>query len=180
MRNIFKQFLEAIVPDADREGLQDTPARMEKAWMHFTSGYAINPVDILKTFMDGAENYDQMILVRDIPVHSVCEHHCIPFLGVAHVAYIPNGRIVGLSKINRVVDAFARRLQVQERLTNQVADALWDNLAPMGVGVVITARHMCVEMRGVSQQGSSTVTSALRGVFEDAEVRAEFLNLIKV
>lgn len=179
MRNLFREMLQHLDPDYLRGGLDETPARMEKAWRHFTSGYTKDVNEILKTFEDGAQNYNEMVLVKKIPLYSQCEHHLVPFFGIAHVAYIPNGKIVGLSKINRVVDVFARRLQVQERLTNQIADAIWDNLNPEGVGVVLECRHMCVEMRGIQQQGSSTTTSALRGCFMEGPVRAEFLELIK-
>lgn len=172
--------LNQICPDADREGLRDTPERVAKAWAEWCGGYAIDPMALLKTFEDGADGVDEMVVVRNIPFYSHCEHHLAPFFGTATVAYIPAARIVGLSKINRLVDAFARRLQVQERLTNQVADALWTGLKPLGVGVVLSARHFCIESRGVTQQGSSTITSALRGVLKDKpEARAEFLALAK-
>lgn len=161
-----------------REGLVDTPARMAKAWGHWTSGYAVDVPALLKVFEDGAENYDEMVMVKDIPIYSKCEHHLADIFGTATIAYIPNGKVVGLSKLSRVADAFARRLQVQERLTTQIADALNDNLNPTGVGVIIKARHMCMESRGICQQGHHTVTSALRGVFKtDPTARAEFLRL---
>lgn len=173
------QMLTYLDPDASRGGLAETPKRVAKAWAHWTSGYNKNPADVLKVFSDGAENCDEMVVVRNIPFYSHCEHHLAPIIGHAHVAYIPNGKIVGLSKLNRVVDIFARRLQVQERLTNQIADALQDNLMPLGVGVVIEARHMCMESRGVCQQGHTTTTSALRGAMrEDAATRAEFMALV--
>lgn len=169
--------LEVVDPNADREGLAETPSRAAKAWEFWTSGYHMNPADVLKVFEDGAQGCDEMVVVRDIPVYSKCEHHLADIFGYATVGYIPNGRIVGLSKINRLVDVFARRLQVQERMTNQVADALMEHLTPHGCGVVIKARHMCMESRGV-RQGSHTITSALRGVFkDDPTVRAEFLAL---
>lgn len=160
-----------------RPGLHDTPDRVAKAWLHeWCSGYYVNVPALLKTFEDGADGVDEMIVVKDIPVYSHCEHHLAMIFGTATVAYIPNGKIVGLSKINRVVDAYARRLQVQERLTNQVAEAIWAHLHPLGVAVRVKARHMCMESRGVRQQGHYTVTQALRGVFkEDAKARAEFL-----
>lgn len=161
-----------------REGLEETAKRAAKAWMHWTKGYDENPADILKTFKDGGEKYDQMICVANIPLYSHCEHHLAAIFGTATVAYIPNGHIVGLSKLNRLVDCFARRLQVQERMTQQIADALNDNLKPRGVGVVIKARHMCMESRGICQQGHYTVTTALHGAIRDeADARAEFLRM---
>lgn len=177
--NLIAQLLEHVIgEDSGREGLRDTPARVIKAWKHWTSGYNADIPGILKVFEDGAENYDQMVLVKDIPIYSTCEHHLAPIFGTATIAYIPNGRIVGLSKLNRVADAFARRLQVQERLTNQIAEALDEHLQPKGVGVIIKARHGCMESRGVCQQGHHTVTSALRGVLlTDSSARAEFMQL---
>jgi GTP cyclohydrolase I len=167
-----------IGQDPSREGLSETPARVVKAWKHWCSGYDVDIAKLLKTFEDGAENYDEMVLVKDIPIYSKCEHHLADIFGTATIAYIPNGRVVGLSKLSRVADAFARRLQVQERLTTQIADALNEHLAPTGVGVIIKARHMCMESRGICQQGHHTVTSALRGVFKtDPTARAEFLRL---
>lgn len=164
--------------NADRPGLADTPRRVAKAYNHWFGGYMINPADLLTVFKDGAEGVDEMVVVQNIPFYSHCEHHMAPFFGRAHVGYIPNGKIVGLSKLSRLVDCYARRLQVQERLTKQVADCLVDNLDPLGVGVVLNARHMCMESRGVCQQGHSTVTSALRGAMKtDASARAEFLAL---
>lgn len=175
---LIKSLLEDVGEDPTREGLQETPARMAKAWKFWTSGYTADIPSLLKVFEDGGENYDQMVLVKDIPIYSKCEHHLADIFGTCSIAYIPNGRIVGLSKLSRVADAFARRLQVQERLTAQIADALNDNLLPKGVGVVIRARHMCMESRGVCQQGHHTVTSALRGVLKtDSAARAEFLAL---
>ena len=172
--------LQYIGEDPQREGLQETPDRWLKAWRFWTKGYQEDPKDIMKVFEDGGEDYDQMVLVRDIPVYSHCEHHLAPIFGVAHVAYIPNGRICGLSKLNRLVDCFGRRLQVQERLTAQIADALVDTLAPDGVAVRLNCRHMCMESRGVCQQGHSTVTTALRGVFRtDPAAKSEFLDGIK-
>lgn len=174
------RLLQYVGEDAERGGLAETPARFLKAWKFWTSGYDKDPKEILKCFEDGAEKCDEMVLVKDIPFYSQCEHHLAPFFGVAHVAYIPSGKIVGLSKLSRLVDMYARRLQVQERLTNQVADALEKHLEPLGVAVVINARHMCMESRGVCQQGHSTTTSAMRGVFkEQPETRAEFMALIK-
>lgn len=175
----FIRILQFMGEDPQRGGLLETPARAAKAWQFWTKGYHEDPAEILKTFEDGAEGCNEMVVVRDIPLYSHCEHHLAAIFGTATVAYIPEGRIVGLSKINRVVDCFARRLQVQERLTAQIADALMDNLNPKGVGVVVKARHMCMESRGVCQQGHSTITSALRGVFADGTVRQEFLALTR-
>jgi GTP cyclohydrolase IA len=161
-----------------REGLRETPHRMAKAWAFWTSGYREDPASILKTFEDGGERYDQMVCVRDIPIYSKCEHHLADIFGTATIAYIPNGKIVGLSKLSRLADCFARRLQVQERMTQQIADALQQHLQPLGVGVVIKARHMCMESRGICQQGHHTVTAALHGAIKDeAATRAEFLRM---
>ena len=172
--------LRALDPDSEREGLLETPQRVAKAWQFWCSGYDMNPAEILKTFEDGAEGTNSMIVVKDIPLYSHCEHHLAAIFGTATVAYIPNGRIVGLSKLNRLVDCFARRLQVQERLTTQVADALMEHLEPLGCGIVVKARHMCMESRGVCQQGHHTITSALRGVFRnDPDTRREFLSLTR-
>ena len=163
-----------------RPGLVETPARFAKAWQEWASGYAVKPEELLKSFEDGAEQVNEMVLVRDIPIYSHCEHHLAPFFGVAHIGYIPNGRIVGLSKLVRLAKAFAQRLQVQERLTNQIADALMQGLSPLGVGVVIECRHLCMESRGVERAGATTVTSALRGAMKDApEVRAELMALVR-
>jgi GTP cyclohydrolase I len=175
---IFDLISEVIKQDPMREGLQETPARVVKAWKHWCSGYNVDIAKLLKTFEDGAENYDEMVLVKDIPIYSKCEHHLADIFGTATIAYIPNGRVVGLSKLSRVADAFARRLQVQERLTTQIADALDEHLRPKAVGVIVKARHMCMESRGICQQGHHTVTSALRGVFKtDPTARSEFLRL---
>lgn len=178
-----KTLLEFIGENPDREGLQDTPTRFLKAWRDYWGrGYSKNPGEILKVFKDGAADYNEMILVKNIKVFSHCEHHLAPFVGVAHVAYIPdptNPQIVGLSKINRLVDMFARRLQVQERLTTQIANTLYDKILPLGVGVIITAEHFCVKTRGVEDRNSITTTSKLRGVFRNEEVRKEFLALVR-
>lgn len=164
--------------DEHREGLRETPKRVAKAWMKWCEGYNQDPAAILKVFEDGAEGADEMVVVRNIPIYSKCEHHLADIFGTADIAYIPKGKVVGLSKLSRVANIFARRLQVQERLTNQIADAIWENLEPVGVGVVIRARHMCMESRGLCQQGHFTVTSALRGAFkEDPRTRQEFLTL---
>ncbi len=176
---IVRKLLTLIGEDPDREGLQDTPARFLKAWDEYTRGYHEKPEDILKVFEDGAQSVDEMVIVRDIPVYSLCEHHLAPFFGRAHIGYVPQKRILGLSKMSRLVEVFARRLQVQERLTNQIADALDTNLQPLGVAVVIECRHMCMESRGVRHTGTSTVTSALRGsIKSNADTRREFLALI--
>lgn len=173
--------LQAIGEDVKREGLRETPKRVVKAWKHWFSGYGQDPKEVLKVFQDGAEGCDQMVLETDIPVYSFCEHHMAPIFGVAHIAYIPNGKVVGLSKLARVTDIFARRLQVQERLTNQIADALNDHLEPLGVGVIIQARHGCMESRGVCKHGVVTTTSALRGALKDeASTRAEFMSLVRM
>ena len=161
-----------------REGLQETPNRVGKAWLEWTRGYHVDIAALLKVFEDGAENYDQMVIGKDIPIYSKCEHHLADIFGTATIAYIPNGKIVGLSKLSRLADAFARRLQVQERLTAQIADALEEHLQPLGVGVVIKARHMCMESRGICQQGHHTITSALHGLLrDDPTARAEFMAL---
>lgn len=173
---IVKELLSMVGEDPERGGLTETPARVVKAWKHWTKGYNEDPAEILKVFEDGAENVDQMVIVKDIPIYSHCEHHLAPIFGTATIAYIPNGKIVGLSKLSRLADCFARRLQVQERLTNQIADALQEHLDPIGVGVYIKARHMCMESRGICQQGHHTITSALRGAMKnDPASRAEFL-----
>lgn len=177
--DIVTRLLQFIGEDPTREGLKETPARVIKAWQEWTAGYEQDPVSILKTFEDGAKSVDELILVRDIPMWSHCEHHLAPFFGVAHIGYIPNGRIVGLSKLARLVDVFGRRLQVQERMTNQIADAMQEALAPVGVGVVIEARHMCMESRGIRRVGATTVTSAMRGaLMVKPEARAEFFSII--
>lgn len=164
--------------DLQREGLAKTPERVAKAWQFLTHGYGLSPTDVLESALFDAEG-SQMVLVRDIEMYSLCEHHMLPFYGKAHVAYIPNDKIVGLSKIPRVVDVFARRLQVQERLTIQVRDALEKVLRPQGVAVVVEARHLCMMMRGAEKQNSATVTSAMSGEFLDSiHTRAEFMRLI--
>lgn len=172
-----KEVLRHLDPEPTRGGLAETPKRVVKAWRHWTSGYYVDTAKLLKTFQDGAENIDEMVAVVDIPVYSHCEHHLAPIFGTATVAYIPNGRIVGLSKLNRLVDAYARRLQVQERLTQQVAQALMTHLQPLGAACRIRARHLCMESRGVCQTGHHTVTTCLLGRFKESAVRAEFLAL---
>ena len=177
VREMVRHLLVHIGEDPDRSGLVETPARVESAYSWLTQGYRTCVSDVV----NGAvfeEPHDSMILVRDVELYSMCEHHLLPFFGKAHVAYIPQGKILGLSKIPRVVDVYARRLQIQERLTDQVADALMNVLEPMGVGVVIEAYHLCMMMRGVEKQHSKTVTSALRGAFLDGKTRDEFLRLV--
>ena len=173
-----KIVLNEIGEDPNREGLLKTPERVAKSMDYLTHGYGINPSEILKKAMF-KEQYNQMVLVKDIEMYSMCEHHMLPFFGKAHVAYIPNGHIVGLSKIPRVVDVFSRRLQVQERLTDQIKDCIQETLNPKGVAVVIEAQHLCMQMRGVQKQHSSTTSSAFSGLFlRDEKTRAEFMNLI--
>ena len=173
-----KIVLKEIGEDPNREGLLKTPERVAKSMDYLTNGYGINPSEILKEAMF-KEQYNQMVLVKDIEMYSMCEHHMLPFFGKAHVAYIPNGHIVGLSKIPRVVDVFSRRLQVQERLTDQIKDCIQETLNPKGVAVVIEAQHLCMQMRGVQKQHSSTTSSAFSGLFlRDEKTRAEFMNLI--
>ena len=174
-----KSILSEIGENTERDGLLKTPERVAKSMEFLTNGYDKNPSEILKSAMF-TEDYSQMVLVKDIELYSLCEHHMLPFFGKAHVAYIPNGNIVGLSKIPRIVDVFARRLQVQERLTDEIKDCLQDTLNPIGVAVVIEAQHLCMQMRGVEKQHSSTTTSAFSGIFmSDEKTRAEFINLIK-
>ncbi len=178
LSSLYAQILEQIDPESGREGLIKTPERVAKAMQFLTQGYHVDPAGILQSALF-EEDYRQMVLVKDIEVYSLCEHHMVPFYGKAHVAYIPNGKITGLSKIARVVDAFARRLQVQERLTMQIRDCIHDALQPMGVAVVIEAMHLCMMMRGVQKQNSVTTTSAFTGVFlKDNRTREEFMHLI--
>ena len=170
--------LTAIGEDPERPALQRTPERVHKALHWLTRGYDMSVKDVVGTGVF-EEEHDEMILVRDIELYSLCEHHLLPFFGRAHVAYIPDGRLIGLSKLPRIVEIFARRLQVQERMTDQIADAVMEVLNPQGVGVVIEAAHLCMMMRGVEKQNSRTVTSAVRGVFrEDSRTRGEFLRLV--
>ncbi|MDO9512430.1 MAG: GTP cyclohydrolase I FolE [Bacteroidales bacterium] len=173
----YKEILRLVGEDNTREGLLDTPLRVAKAMQFLTHGYELDPKEILLSARF-KEDYRQMVIVKDIEIFSMCEHHMIPFIGKAHVAYIPNGYITGLSKIARVVDAFARRLQVQERLTTQIKDCLQDALNPLGVAVVIEARHLCMAMRGVQKQNSVTTTSDFTGAFTRKETREEFIHLI--
>jgi len=174
--DIVTRLLEYVGEDPKREGLRETPGRVLKAWKHWCGGYNQDPKDVLKCFADGSENYDEMVTVKKIPFYSTCEHHLAPFFGTATISYIPQKKVLGLSKLSRVLSIFTRRLQVQERITTQVADALQEHLQPRGVGVLLEARHLCMESRGISQQGHTTITTALRGKFlEDHIVRDEFL-----
>ncbi|MFY0714161.1 GTP cyclohydrolase I FolE [Seonamhaeicola sp. NFXS20] len=173
----YKSIIEDLGEDTQRDGLLKTPERAAKAMQFLTQGYEQDPVEILKAAMF-EESYNEMVIVKDIELYSLCEHHILPFFGKVHIAYIPNGKIVGLSKLPRVVDVFARRLQVQERLTEQILDCINDTLKPQGVAVVIEASHMCMMMRGVQKQNSTTTTSGFRGQFEKIETRNEFLKLI--
>jgi GTP cyclohydrolase IA len=173
----YKECLHLLGEDPAREGLEKTPERMAKAMQFLTQGYQQDA----RAILEGAkftESYSEMVIVKDIEIYSMCEHHMLPFFGKAHVAYIPNGYITGLSKLARVVDVFARRLQVQERLTHQILDAIQETLQPQGVGVVIEAQHLCMMMRGVQKQNSITTTSAFSGQFEHGDTRAEFMKLI--
>jgi GTP cyclohydrolase IA len=166
--------------DPDREGLRDTPKRVEKAYKFLTSGYSADIDRVLNNALFTVD-YNEMVIVKDIDFYSLCEHHLLPFFGKCHVAYIPSHRVIGLSKIPRIVDVFARRLQVQERLTNQIADTIRDKIAPLGVAVVVEATHLCMSMRGVEKQNSFAVTSAMQGAFHDnSRTRMEFLELIKL
>lgn len=176
----WRRFLTSLGEDPDRAGLVETPSRLVTAWKHWTSGYDQDPAEVLKVFEDGAENYNELIVIRNIPVYSHCEHHLAPFFGKATIGYVPNGKIVGLSKLTRLVNCFSRRLQVQERLTIQIADALMTHLEPKAVGVVIRCRHMCMESRGISTEGEETVTSAMLGELQpNLALRTEFLALAR-
>lgn len=174
----YHAIIEKIGEDVEREGLVKTPERASKAMQFLTQGYNIDPEEILRKALFN-ESYSEMVIVKDIELYSLCEHHILPFFGKAHVAYIPNGKIVGLSKIPRIVDVFSRRLQVQERLTDQIVNVIDKVLKPQGVAVVIEASHMCMMMRGVQKQNSVTTTSAFRGAFKNVETRLEFLKLIE-
>lgn len=173
----FKEVITELGEDPEREGLQKTPERVAKSFQFLTHGYKLNPEAILRSAMF-KEQYSEMVIVKDIELYSLCEHHFLPFFGKAHVAYIPNGHIVGLSKIPRVVDAFARRFQVQEKLTHQILHCIQNTLNPLGAAVVIEAQHLCMMMRGVNKQNSLTTTSAFTGEFEKLQTRTEFINLI--
>jgi GTP cyclohydrolase I len=175
--DMYKNILDDVGENPSREGLLKTPVRAAKAMQFLTQGYDLNPAEILRSAMF-KEDYSQMVIVKDIEVYSLCEHHLLPFFGKAHIAYIPNGQIVGLSKLPRVVDAFARRLQVQERLTNEIRDCIQDTLNPHGVAVVIECSHLCMQMRGIQKQNSATTTSAFTGEFLKDATRKEFISLI--
>jgi GTP cyclohydrolase I len=177
-QDLYTELITRLGEDPNRDGLIKTPERTEKAMAFLTKGYQQDAEKILRGALFDVD-YDEMVIVRDIEVFSLCEHHMLPFFGKVHVAYIPNGKVIGLSKIPRLVEVFARRLQVQERLTRQIADAIQDAIEPQGVGVVIEARHLCMMMRGVEKQHSSTVTSAMLGVFQQQNTRAEFLSLVQ-
>jgi GTP cyclohydrolase I len=179
MQDSIRRLLSDIGEDPDREGLRDTPQRVEQSLRFLTSGYNTNIDEIINGALFAVE-YNEMVIVRDIDFYSLCEHHLLPFFGRCHVAYIPDGKVIGLSKMPRIVDVFARRLQVQERLTSQIAETIEAKIRPLGVAVVVEATHLCLAMRGVEKQNSVTVTSAMRGVFHgDARTRAEFLELIR-
>jgi GTP cyclohydrolase I len=177
VKGSFKSIIKNLGEDTSREGIVKTPERAAKAMQFLTSGYYMDAAEILKGAMF-KEDYDDMVIVKDIELYSLCEHHMLPFFGKAHIAYIPNGHIVGLSKLPRIVDVFSRRLQVQERLTHDILECINDTLKPQGVAVVIEASHMCMMMRGVQKQNSTTTTSGFRGQFEKQETRNEFLKLI--
>ncbi len=177
MAGHYRKVLDLLGEDIDRDGLKNTPLRVAKAMQFLTQGYDVDPVDILKSALF-KEDYRQMVLVKNIDLYSLCEHHLLPFFGKAHVAYIPNGYVTGLSKLARVVDAYARRLQVQERLTTQIRDVIQDTLKPLGVAVVIEAQHMCMQMRGIQKQNSVTTTSDFTGAFLKTATREEFIHLI--
>jgi GTP cyclohydrolase I len=178
IKDDLREILKYIGEDPDREGLQATPDRMVRSWKELFSGYDKDPKDILTVF--DAENHDQMVLLKNIEIYSMCEHHFLPFVGECHIAYIPRDKIVGISKLARIAEIYARRLQVQERLTDQIANCIVETIDPLGVGVVIEAQHLCMKSRGVEKQHSVMVTSALRGCFKDESgVREEFLGLIK-
>jgi len=178
MQELIREMLVRLGEDPERDGLQDTPGRMKRSIEYLTKGYHEDPEEtLLGALFDVA--YDEMVIVKDIEMFSLCEHHLLPFFGKVHVAYIPQGKVIGLSKVPRLVDVFARRLQVQERLTTQIAEAIESAINPHGVGVVIEARHLCMMMRGVEKQHSSTITSSMLGAFRNKETRDEFLALIR-
>jgi GTP cyclohydrolase I len=177
-QEMYREILGRLGEDPERDGLLQTPSRVEKSMAFLTKGYQEDPGKILRGALFDVD-YDEMVIVKDIEMFSLCEHHMLPFFGKVHVAYIPNGKVIGLSKIPRLVEVFARRLQVQERLTRQIADTIQEAINPQGVGVVIEARHLCMMMRGIEKQNSSTVTSAMVGCFRQKETRAEFLSLVR-
>ena len=178
IKTYFEEIIDLLGENKNREGLLKTPERASKALKFLTEGYEKDPEQVLQSAMF-QENYNEMVIVKDIELYSLCEHHLLPFFGKAHLAYIPNGHIVGLSKLPRIVDIFSRRLQVQERLTEQILDCINSTLNPKGVAVVIEASHMCMMMRGVQKQNSTTTTSGFRGAFKHTDTRNEFLNLVK-
>jgi GTP cyclohydrolase I len=174
----WRRLLISLGEDPDRPGLVETPSRVAKAWKHWTSGYKEDPAELLKVFEDGAEGYDELVIIRGIPVYSHCEHHLAPFFGKATIGYVPDGKVVGLSKLTRLVDCFAKRLQGQERLTVQIANALMTHLEPNAVGVIINCRHLCMESRGIRTQGEETITSTMLGdLSSNLALRTEFLAL---
>jgi GTP cyclohydrolase I len=175
---LVREILSRMGEDPSRQGLLATPGRVEKSLTYLTKGYSEDATKILRGALFD-EDYDEMVIVKDIEIFSLCEHHMLPFFGKVHVAYIPKGKVIGLSKIPRLVEVFSRRLQVQERLTRQIADAIQNAIQPQGVGVVIEARHLCMMMRGIEKQHSSTVTSAMVGCFQQKETRSEFLSLLR-
>jgi GTP cyclohydrolase IA len=177
-QDIYREIIRRYDADPTRDGLERTPERIEKSLEFLTQGYRQDPNEILRGALFEVA-YDEMVIVKDIEMYSLCEHHMLPFFGKVHIAYIPDGKVIGLSKAPRLVDVFARRLQVQERMTRQIADAIQEAIHPQGVGVVIEARHLCMMMRGVEKQNSSTVTSAMLGVFQKQNTRNEFLSLIR-
>ena len=177
-QELYRELLGRFHEDPDRDGLLSTPSRVEKSMNFLTEGYTMNPTQILRGALFDVD-YDEMVIVKDIEMYSLCEHHMLPFFGRVHVAYIPKGKVLGLSKIPRLIEVFARRLQVQERMTRQIADSIQDAINPRGVGVVIEARHLCMMMRGIEKQNSSTVTSAMVGCFQQKETRSEFLSLVR-
>jgi len=180
MQDLIRSLLAELGEDPDREGLQRTPQRVEKALQFLTSGYDANIDEVLNDALFTVD-YNEMVIVKDIDFYSLCEHHLLPFFGKCHIAYIPANRVIGLSKIPRIVDVFSRRLQIQERLTSQIADTIKEKITPLGVAVVIEATHLCMSMRGVEKQNSFAVTSAMHGAFRDnARTRMEFLELIKL
>jgi GTP cyclohydrolase IA len=180
MQHLIKQLLKELGEDAEREGLLNTPTRVEKAMRFLTSGYGADIDEVLNNALFTVD-YSEMVIVKDIDFYSLCEHHLLPFFGKCHIAYIPTNKVIGLSKIPRLVDVFSRRLQVQERLTSQIADTIRDKIAPLGVAVVVEATHLCMSMRGVQKQNSFAVTSAMLGAFRNnARTRMEFLELIKL
>lgn len=180
MEKLIREFLIKIGENPDREGLKETPERVKEAWEYLTKGYKEDPKKIMQEaiFID---DYDEMVIIKDIDIFSTCEHHLLPFIGKCHIAYLPNKRIIGLSKLVRLVEAYSRRLQVQERLTSQIAHSIWEGLQPLGTGVVIEAVHLCMVMRGVEKQNSKALTSCMLGDFKsNSETRAEFISLINL